>query len=81
MMMSRDKNINSGKVLLAQPFMLDTNFKEAAVLLCEHNDDGSLGFIMNKPLNMEIEGLISNFPEFSAEVYFRFQDAIWKVQR
>ncbi len=62
--------IKNGKVLLAEPFMLDPNFKRSAVLLCEHNEEGSLGFIMNKPLNMQIDELIEDFPEFEAEVFF-----------
>lgn len=60
----------SGKVLLAEPFMLDPNFKRTAVILCEHNEDGSIGFIMNRPTNMRIDTLIEDFPECDAEVYF-----------
>ena len=62
--------IRSGSVLLAEPFMLDPNFKRSAVLLCEHGEDGSVGFIMNKPLNMRIDELIEDFPEFDSEVLF-----------
>lgn len=50
--------------------MLDPNFKRSAVLLCEHNEDGSVGFIMNKPLKMRIDELIDGFPEFDSEVFF-----------
>lgn len=62
--------VKRGNVLLAEPFMLDSNFKRSAVLLCEHDTQGSLGFIMNKPLSMSINELIADFPEFDAEVYF-----------
>lgn len=64
------EEVMGGKILLAEPFMLDPNFKRTAVLLCEHNKDGSLGFIMNKPLNMRIDELIEDFPEFDSEVFF-----------
>lgn len=64
------RDIENGKILLAEPFMLDPNFKRAAVLLCEHGEDGSVGFIMNKPLNMRIDELIEDFPEFESEVLF-----------
>ncbi len=67
------KNVNTvatGDVLLAQPFMADPNFKRSAVLLCEHNDEGSLGFIMNKPLDMCIDELIADFPDFDSDVFF-----------
>lgn len=65
-----DKEVKTGNVLLAEPFMLDTNFKRSAVLLCEHGEEGSVGFIMNKPLDMRVDELIEDFPEFDSEVLF-----------
>jgi putative transcriptional regulator len=65
------KKIGKGKVLLAEPFMRDPNFKRAVVLLCEHNEEGSLGFVLNKPIeDTTIDRLIQDFPEFEADVYF-----------
>lgn len=66
----KQKDIKAGSVLLAEPFMRDNNFKRSAIVLCEHNDEGTLGFVMNKPLNMKINELIADFPEFDAEVFF-----------
>lgn len=65
-----DNEVKMGKVLLAEPFMLDPNFKRSAVILCEHGEEGSVGFIMNKPLNMRVDELIEDFPEFDSEVLF-----------
>jgi len=65
-----DVKINRGEVLIAEPFMLDPNFKRAVILLCEHQNDGSLGFILNKSLDMKINDLITDFPEFNANVYY-----------
>jgi len=65
-----NKNINSGRILLAEPFMIDPNFKRAVLLLCEHHNDGSVGFILNKAIDMKINELIADFPEFESEVYF-----------
>lgn len=66
----KGEKIKAGAVLLAQPYMLDPHFKRAAVLLCEHTQDGSLGFIMNKPINMKVDRLVNDFPEFDARVYY-----------
>jgi putative transcriptional regulator len=64
-------DVQVGKLLLAEPFMMDPNFKRAVVLLCEHGEEGTIGFIMNKPLNMQVDQLVQDFPEdFEAEVYF-----------
>jgi putative transcriptional regulator len=64
------KALKAGKILLAEPFMLDPNFKRAAVLLCDHGEDGSIGFVINRPLNHRINTILEDFPEFEAEVYF-----------
>ncbi|HKK75995.1 MAG TPA: YqgE/AlgH family protein [Saprospiraceae bacterium] len=68
-MTNTDKDLKRGKVLLAEPFMLDRDFKRSAVVLCEHNKEGSLGFILNRPLAISVDGLVKDFPEFEAEVY------------
>lgn len=65
-----NRKLTPGDVLLSEPFMLDSNFKRSAVLLCEHADDGSIGFILNKKLEMKIDELIADFPAFDAPVYF-----------
>ncbi|RME97302.1 MAG: YqgE/AlgH family protein, partial [Bacteroidetes bacterium] len=47
-----ESSIQAGKVLVAEPFMTDPNFRRAAVLLCDHDEtEGSMGFILNKPLS------------------------------
>jgi putative transcriptional regulator len=63
-------NIQTGKLLIAEPFMLDPNFKRSVILLCEHQEDGTVGFILNKSVNMKITDLLAGFPDFDAEVYF-----------
>jgi len=38
--------------LIAMPTMLDPIFGGAVVYMCEHNEDGALGVIINKPTDM-----------------------------
>lgn len=54
---------------MAEPFMLDPNFKRSVILICEHADHGTTGFILNKPLDMKIHELIADFPESKAPVH------------
>ncbi len=65
-----DKQIKSGGMLLAAPFLRDPYFKRTAVLLCSHDEDGSIGFILNKPLDVEVQNLVSGFPEIALPVYY-----------
>jgi len=63
-------NIKKGRLLLAEPYLLDPNFRRGVILLCDHQKDGSFGFILNKPIEMGINELISTFPDFDSEVHF-----------
>ncbi len=53
-----------GHLLIAEPSILgDVSFNRSVILLAEHNDEGSIGFILNKPLNYTINDLL---PEIDA---------------
>ncbi|MEM9526452.1 MAG: YqgE/AlgH family protein [Bacteroidota bacterium] len=65
-----NKPLTAGTILLAEPFMMDTNFKRSAVLLVDHGEDGSIGFILNREVDMRVDELVDDFPEFDAPVYF-----------
>ncbi len=62
--------ISAGKILLAEPFMQDPHFGRAAVLVTEHWDGGTAGFILNKTLEVGVADLIDGFPEFEASAFF-----------
>lgn len=50
-----------GKLLVAEPSLTgDVSFNRSVVLLAEHNDEGSVGFILNKPLDYTICDLVSD---------------------
>lgn len=51
---------NKGKLLIAEPSLTgDVSFNRSVVLLAEHNEDGSVGFILNKPLEYQISDLVT----------------------
>ncbi len=62
--------VNRGQILVADPFMDEPVFKRAAIFLCEHNKEGSLGFVINKQLEFKIQDLVLDFPDFDAHVYY-----------
>ncbi|RYE07089.1 MAG: YqgE/AlgH family protein, partial [Sphingobacteriaceae bacterium] len=37
----------TGRLLIAEPFMLDPQFKRSVVLLTEYTTDGVVGFVLN----------------------------------
>ncbi len=44
-----------GKLLLASPTMADPNFARTVVLMVEHNEEGALGLVLNRPLEATIK--------------------------
>lgn len=66
----KETKIQTGNILLAEPFSVDSHFKRTAVLLTEHHEGGTVGFILNKPMEIKIEELIIDFPEFDAPVNY-----------
>lgn len=55
----------SGILLIADPFLKDPNFLRTVVLLCEHQDEGSFGFVLNRPFKNTLDELI---PELEGHV-------------
>lgn len=50
--------LNKGILLLSDPFLKDPNFIRTAVLICEHNEEGDVGFILNKKTNQYLGDLV-----------------------
>ena len=40
----------SGQFLIAMPGMGDPRFDKSLIFLCDHNDEGAMGLIVNKPI-------------------------------
>jgi len=51
-----------GSLLISEPYSPDTNFKRSVILLVEHNEEGSFGFILNNPVKTSMKQLIPSFP-------------------
>lgn len=43
--------------LIAMPAMVDPNFARTLTYICEHNEQGALGIVINRPLDMTLETL------------------------
>ena len=48
-----------GRLLIAEPSILnDNSFNRTAILITEHTEKNSVGFILNRPLNLTIKDLM-----------------------
>ncbi len=52
-----------GTVLISEPFLSDTYFRRSVVYLTENGKEGSIGFVLNKALEMRVSDVIEDFPE------------------
>ncbi len=44
----------TGYLLIAMPNMADPNFVRTVTYICEHTDQGALGIVINRPLEMDL---------------------------
>jgi len=58
-----------GRILISEPLLSDTYFKRSVVLITEHSEKGSMGFVLNKPVELTVNDLLGDFPQFEANVY------------
>ena len=53
------KQISKGQLLIAEPSIIgDISFNRSVILLADHTIEGSVGFILNKPLSYTINDLV-----------------------
>jgi len=57
----------TNQLLIAMPGMADPNFSTTVTLICEHNDDGALGIIINRPLTLRLSGLFEQLSVDNAD--------------
>ena len=44
--------------LIAMPAMADPHFAKSLTFICEHNEQGALGLVVNRPLDMTLSKLL-----------------------
>lgn len=57
-----------GRLLLSEPFLDDDYFSRSVVLLCEHNEEGSFGFVLNNYLEINLYDYAKNFPVIDTKI-------------
>lgn len=63
------EKLHKGCLLIAEPSILtDISFNRSVVLLADHNAEGSVGFILNKPLEYNVNDLVPEI-ETSFTIY------------
>lgn len=61
--------VNEGNILISDPFLLDPNFSRTVILMVKHNEEGSLGFVLNDESKFSISEVVDDFPAFETNVF------------
>lgn len=59
-----------GTLLIAEPFLKDPNFMRTVVFLCDHQEEGSFGFVINKNFNHTLDELMNDLEELKLPVFY-----------
>lgn len=59
-----------GILLIADPFLKDPNFLRTVVFLCEHKEEGSFGFVLNRQYDNTLDELIPELEGYTLPVYY-----------
>ncbi len=57
----------TNQLLIAMPGMADPNFSSTVTLICEHNDEGALGIVINRPLTLNLGSLFEQLDVCDAD--------------
>ncbi|MEO7773801.1 MAG: YqgE/AlgH family protein [Steroidobacteraceae bacterium] len=57
----------TNQLLVAMPWFSDANFAQTVTLICEHSDKGALGIVLNKPLPMMLDEVLSQMKLYARD--------------
>lgn len=62
-----DGRHTGGKLLIAEPMLGDPNFDRAVILMVEHNDEGALGVVLNRPSDLQVRMVLAEWRDLAAD--------------
>lgn len=57
-----------GRLLVSGPYLPDPYFRRTVVLLCDHDEEGSFGFVLNRHMDLAVNDLMENMPPIGSQV-------------
>lgn len=65
---SNNQTLKVGSILISDPFLDEDYFRRSVILVCEHNKEGSFGFVLNNFLDVDLHELDDSFPDIQARI-------------
>jgi putative transcriptional regulator len=57
-----------GDLLISEPFLPDPNFERSVILLCEHDENGTFGYVLNQLSTLKFDEVIEESGGFTDEL-------------
>ena len=73
-----------GDLIISEPFLPDPNFERSVILICEHDTNGSFGFVLNQMSTLKFDEVIEDTGGFSDDLFVGGpvqQDTIHMIHR
>jgi len=58
-----------GDLLISEPFLPDPNFERSVILMCEHDENGSFGFVLNQLSSLKFEEVITEAGSLTNDLF------------
>ena len=58
-----------GDLLISEPYLPDPNFDRTVVLICEHDENGTFGLVLNNQANVGLSDVIEEAGDFPTKLY------------
>lgn len=62
-------NPEAGDLLISEPYLPDPNFERSVVLLCEHNEEGTFGLVLNQLTENKLEDIVANLEGVDSDLF------------
>lgn len=59
-----------GKILISEPMMQDKSFQRSVIYLCHHNEEESVGYILNRPSDQPLSFVVKELEGMDFPVHF-----------
>jgi putative transcriptional regulator len=66
----------TNQLLVAMPALGDPNFAHTVTLVCEHNKDGALGIVINRPMEMAVSEVFEQLDLATQDLRLRDQPVL-----
>lgn len=63
------KKVEIGNILIAEPFLEGKYFSRSVIFIVEHDDKGTIGFVLNKPMGHTTSELVTELGGVHLPVY------------